>query len=341
MINMPYDFFRYLSVPPSSTKTVFSNIRRCISMLAPECLKRMKPSSEAEIQKLEWVVQTLYGTPLPPSFKMYLQQMGQNDDGLLSYMLEEYWDDFADGDLARGTRQWIEPEQAERAKNSTRERFDAPPYWLFYFGPISALGAGFSPVTDDPDQLIRVDGSKLLYTNDTLPKVLYFLTCLRAIRWTEEKYGHKRDYKTSIIQTDTWTTWSIELLADCPPEWKLEKMEPLREFLTRLEEQFSLRECWLSTGKTFCVLDTNHEPVPAGYIAPLFTRYVSINETNDLMFVVRVHFEWGSHRGEPTCVPQIQVNLYGDDTACIKGIMDELLSQSKPEEISMVKIENN
>ena len=29
-------------------------------MLAPECLKRMKPSSEAEIQKLEWVVQTLY-----------------------------------------------------------------------------------------------------------------------------------------------------------------------------------------------------------------------------------------------------------------------------------------
>ena len=116
---MPYDFFRYLTAPPSSERALFNNIRRCYSALAPKRLKKMEPSPEDEIKKLEEVVQSRSGKPLPSCFKMYLQQMGKDDGGLLSsYMLFEDWSEFLDGDLARDTRKWIE--QSNTLNNSFR-----------------------------------------------------------------------------------------------------------------------------------------------------------------------------------------------------------------------------
>ena len=85
--------------------------------------------------------------------------------------------------------------------------------------------------------------------------------------------------------------------------------------------------------KEFDLFDINHKPVPTDELTQLFTRYVSIQETSDLMFAVRFDTNGGS-------IPQIQVNLYGNNTACIKQMMSEILQQTKLQEISMVRIEN-
>lgn len=321
---MPYDFFRYLTAPPSSERALFNNIKRCYSVLAPKRLKKLEPSSEDEIKKLEEVVQFRSGKSLPSCFKMYLQQMGKDDDGLLSsYMLFEDWSEFLDGDLARDTRKWIEQ------SNTLNNSFRAPPYWLFYD---SMMRLGFSPVTDDPNQLI-MGGYSFCYTNDTLPKLLAFLTCLRAIQLSEEMYGKSREYKESRIPSNTQDIYSIEFFANCPQEWGAIGHTLLVDFLNRLESQFALKECWFSMNKEFDLFDINHKPVPTDELTQLFTRYVSIQETSDLMFAVRFDTNGGS-------IPQIQVNLYGNNTACIKQIMSEILQQTKLQEISMVRIEN-
>ena len=334
MINMPYDFFRYLTAPPSSERALFNNIKRCYAALAPKRLQKLKPSSEAEIQKLEESVRSRFGKPLPPSFKMYLQQMGKDDDGLLSNTLEEDWSDFANGDLALGTRKWLE------LSESPNDCSDHPPYWLFYYAVISSTGLGFSPVTDNPDQLIRVDDGNFFYTNDTLPKLLVFLTCLRAIRLSEEKYGKTREYKESRLPSNSQDIYSVEFVADCPREWSPIGHALLVDLLNRLESQFALKECWFSINKQFDLLDINHEPVLTDDISPLFTRYVSIQETSDLMFSVRFHPDNYCYADGYIGRPQIQVNLYGNNTVCIKQIMSEILQQTKLKEISMIKIEN-
>ena len=335
---MPYDFFRYLTVPPSSDRALFNNIRRCYSALAPERLKRLKPSSEAEIQTLEEALQSHFGKPLPSSFQMYLQQMGKDDDGLLSNSLEEDWDEFANGDLARGTQKWL-LKQTKRWKE-WNQSVGNPPYWLFYRAMLSETGLGFSPVTDDPNELIRYDGGDIFYTNDTLPKLLTYLTCLRAIEWSEEKYGKAREYKESRIPSNSQDIYSIEFFADCPREWSPIGHAPLVDLLNRLEDQFALKECWFSMNKQFDLLDIHHKPVLTDDISPLFTRYVSITETLDLMFSVRFHPDNGPYAGGYVGIPQIQVNLYGNHTACIRQIMSEILQQTKIDEISMIKIEN-
>ena len=322
---MPYDFFRYLTAPPSSERALFNNIRRCYSALAPKRLKKLEPSSEDEIKKLEEVVQSRSGKPLPSCFKMYLQQMGKDDGGLLSsYMLFEDWSEFLDGDLARDTRKWIEQ------SNTLNNRFRNPPYWLFYD---SMMELGFSPVTDDPNQLVTRNYYGFCYTNDTLPKLLAFLACLRAIQFSEEMYGKSREYKESRIPSNTQDIYSIEFFANCPQEWGAIGHTLLVDFLNRLESQFALKECWFSMNKEFDLFDIDHKPVPTDELTQLFTRYVSIQETSDLMFAVRFDTNGGS-------IPQIQVNLYGNNTACIKQIMSEILQQTKLQEISMVRIEN-
>lgn len=332
---MPYDFFRYITAKPSSNQALFNNIKRCYSALAPKHLQKLKPSSQAEIQKLEEAVRSRFGKSLPPSFKMYLQQMGKDDDGLLSNMLEEDWSDFADGDLALGTQKWLE------LSKSSNDCSCQTPYWLFYYAMISSTGLGFSPVTDDPDQLIRVDGSSFFYTNDTLPKLLGFLTCLRAIRLSEEKYGKSREYKESRLSSNSHVLYSIEFFADCPREWSPVGHALLVDFLNRLESQFAFKECWFSMNKKFDLLDIDHKPVLTDDISPLFTRYINIQESSDLMFAVRFHPDNYCYAGGYIGRPKIQVNLYGNNTVCIKQIMSEILQQTKLKEISMIKIENS
>lgn len=324
---MPYDFFRYLTAPPSSERALFNNIKRCYSALAPKRLKKLKPSSEYEIKKLEEVFQSRFGKPLPSCFKMYLQQMGKDYDGLglLSCMLYPDWSDFADGDLARDTRKRFEQSK------TLGYRFGEPPYWSIYHPMISQTELGFSPVTDDPNQLITHDNG-FCYTNDTLPKLLTFLTCLHAIQFSEEMYGKSREYKESRIPSNSQDIYSIEFFAECPLEWTPIGHTLLVNFLNRLESQFTLKECWFSINKEFDLFDINHKPVISE--SPLLTRYVSIQETSNLMFSVRFHPQYIGRS-------QIQVNLYGNNTDCIKQIMSEILQQTKLTEISMVIIQNS
>ena len=93
--------------PPCSEAELFRKVKQCVSIFEPERLQNLKPAPEEDIQALEQMIMERYGCSIPASYKLYLQEMGQEDGGILSkrmdYRLEE-WNGFKRGNMARGAK---------------------------------------------------------------------------------------------------------------------------------------------------------------------------------------------------------------------------------------------
>lgn len=97
------------TVPPDSPEALFRNIKRCISIFEPERLQNLKPAPEEDIQALEQLVKKKYGCSLPPSYKLYLQKMGEEDSNILSWhMGYDLKDCQSFRNMADETKYWID-----------------------------------------------------------------------------------------------------------------------------------------------------------------------------------------------------------------------------------------
>ena len=85
--------------PPCSEAELFRKVKQCVSIFEPERLQNLKPAPEEDIQALEQMIMERYGCSIPASYKLYLQEMGQEDGGILSSMFEG-WNGFKHGNMA-------------------------------------------------------------------------------------------------------------------------------------------------------------------------------------------------------------------------------------------------
>lgn len=140
---MRYSLRPLFTCPPNSAEELFQKIKHCISVFNPEWVKKIKPDSDKDIRYLEKLVMQTYGTPLPASYKMYLQEMGTADGGLFSEYLTYEMSRFY-GRMACGAADEIEDLLDRSTKGQEiKESPSEPPYWHFALSQFSGEAGAF------------------------------------------------------------------------------------------------------------------------------------------------------------------------------------------------------
>ena len=329
MITLEYDFRSLFTCCPTSEEEEFHNIKRCVSIFEPEKILQLKPSPEASIQQLEKLVKQEFNQELPLPYKIYLQQMGGEDGGVLSrfldYRLEE-WNGFKKDNMAQGALEFIKKSKIPsyiREKSST-----IPPFWYFYYGFLAEVGWGFSPTTKNPNQLVMTDGRNFYFTHDTFSKMLFFSTYIWGVRWVDE-HSMALEYGEQNLPSELHDMFLVSLLADCPQNWDLPGHALLVDFLKELESRFSLEECWFSGNKEFDSFDA--EGNVSGALDG-FSRYVGFHTISDFTICVRYYSFYK---------PSIRVDAMGSDINFRREIVSAILQHVDLQKISLKKLITN
>lgn len=315
---------------PSSEEELFRNIKLCISIFEPERLQNLKPAPEEDIQVLEQLVKKKYGCSLPPSYKLYLQKMGEEDSNIFSrhmgYDLKAFQ---SFHNMADGTKYWIDfafrtftfrGEIIETIEEVVEHRTPGhPPFWIFFYEALAEFTYGFSPATDEPDELIMTVGWHFYYPHDTFSKLLFFCAYCDLWRWVLAN-GKAMEYKADTFSSGLSCLHALLFHADCPPEWTVIGQAPLAAFLRKLEEKYSLEPCWFSGKKEFCLFDLENCPTEELYP---FNRYVAFHADLGLTICIEYYES------------EIQVVIFSEDMSLTKQISNAILEQTILEEDSV------
>lgn len=308
--------------PPGSEVELYRKVKQCISIFEPERLQALKPAPEEDIQALEQFVLKKYGYPLPPAYKLYLQEMGEEDSNILSrhmdYELEE-WQWSKGRNMARGAKYWSDVTfRSGSTVEELTERYTPghPPFWIFFYAPLAEHTYGFSPATDDPDELVLTKAWSFYYTHDTFSKLLFYFAYCDLWNWALDN-GKAMKYKAGTFSSDLSCLHVLQLDADCPPNWTEIGQVPLATFLCELEEKYSLKPCWFSGKREFCLFDLKNCPTQWEYT---FNRYVAFHAKDGLAICI-------NHYG-----PKIKVTIFSENLPLTKQISDAILEQTKQDE---------
>lgn len=289
---MRYNFHRLFSCPPNSEAELFSNIKRCISITDPEWGKRLKPDLATDILHLEELVMQEYGMPLPPAYKMYLSQMGAMDGGLLSqsitYELASFY-----GHMAAGAVDYI---KKTHEKYATEKVPDKRPMWYFAYSQFAGNGWGFSPTGKTPDQIAVYNGHTHAYANETFSKLLFYFAfrymLAKAHSYCEEINDQTFKYLAGSYSPEAYACHMVNFAAEYPKEWTSSGHAPLINFLSKLEHEFSLQECWFSVNKKFNLFDADGQET----IDPWeFSRYIGSSTTSDMIISIQNYYNSGAN----------------------------------------------
>ena len=308
---MKNNIFSLFMYPPNSVEKLFTRIKQSISIFEPSWCLKLKPAPEEEIHQLEKMLIRKYGKKLPLSIKTYLQQMGEDDGGLVSQSVDyelEYWNYFKGHNMAEGIRENAEDAEMERhIKQILNESPNIPPFWYFYYTMLTGEGWGFSPATKSPDQIIETHENNFYFAHDTFSKLLFYFAYL-YIQQRITNYSSMSRYIRSM-----------EFCAECSNEWSDIGYPKLVDFLIELERTFSIRECWFSGNKEFNLFDAKDTITNTEYG---FSRYVGSHTMSDLIISVRYYQN------------KIYVNIIWRDDFCTKQIVDAILQQVKLQSVS-------
>lgn len=319
---MRYSLRPLFTCPPNSAEELFQNIKRCISVFDPEWGKKIKPDLDKDIQNLEELVMQTYGTPLPASYKMYLNKMGAADGGFfsecLTYEISRFY-----GQMARGAADWIENllDRSPR-EQEIKELPSKPPYWHFALSQHSGEGWGFSPSSTIPDQIIKRNGDFVAYTSDTFSNLLFYFAFsymfYSANRHSTELNIKTFKYLAESYSPEAYECHKVEFYIKYPQEWATPGHTALINFLNVLEKEFSLEECWFSGFKKFNLFDINGQETVYPWE---FSRYVGFHTTSDLIISID-----NSYAGENYPFGG-GIRIMSQDMPCTKQIMDTILQR--------------
>lgn len=314
------------TIPPAAPEELFRNIKCCTSIFEPERLQNLKPAPEEDIQALEALVMEKYGRPIPLSFRQYLTEMGTEDGGILSRHMGEEWRGGQNGlNTASLTKIYIEYKfrMGRGFEDVVQDRSPGcPPFWNFFYAPLAERTYGFSPCTDDPDELVHSDAWRFYYPQYTFSKLLFYCAYSDLLRWVLTN-GKDMKYKAGTFSSGYRCIHGMTFLAWCPPEWTVTGHAPLAEFLCELEDTYSLEPCWFSNNKEFCLYDLNRQPTDE---ENLDVRYVAFHKSCGLTLCI-AYYTWYKH--------QIRVTILSEDLSLTKQISDAILEQSVLEENTM------
>lgn len=303
--------------PPCSEAELFRKVKQCVSIFEPERLQNLKPAPEEDIQALEQMIMERYGCSIPTSYKLYLQEMGQEDGEILSKKMDtqlEEWNGFKDGNMARGAKDFLMWEgfwQYLQKKSPGH-----PPFWMFFYAALAEMGYGFLLNGASSDELVQTDGGHFGYCHDTFTKLLFHCAYSKLLHWVLE-HGKPLKYKEGTFSSGHSCIHAIWFLAYCPPEWTVTGHAPLADFLRKLEEDCELELCWFSGDKEFCLFDTNNQPTD---IDNLFARYAAFHTSSGLTFYITYN-SWNRHT--------IRVFLLSENLRLTKQIIDAILQQAE------------
>lgn len=325
VIFLQYNFRSLFTTPPTSTEKLFDSIKSCISIFEPEVLDQLKPAPEKSVHQLEDVFEHAFGQQLPPSYKMYLQQMGGEDGGLLT--------DFIDSTFVKSDKSFWKIDDMALWTQTFWENFkiqdeiraktpELPPFWYFSYCRIDETGWAFSPEMEPLDQLIWTQSTEVYRTNDTFSKWLFFQVYKRLLNWMDRS-GERSENVFSCFEKKLDGIVSLFLSLDCPQEWILPRHELLITFLNQLESRFSFEETWFSTGKDLFLFNWENKPTSTAEYD--VARYVAVHSTLDLTICVQCISSFD--RTHTT----LEVRIMGRDAQYMRDILDMILQNTKLE----------
>ncbi len=314
------------TVPPATPEELLGNVKRCVSVFEPERLQALKPAPEEEIQALEQLALEKYGRSIPPAFRQYLLEMGTEDGGILSRHMGEEWRGGQNGlNTASRTKHYMEykTRMGRGFEDFVRDRSPGcPPFWNFFYAALAEQTCGFSPCTDDPDELVHSDAWRFYYPQYTFSKLLFYCAYSDLLRWVLTNGKHMR-YRPGTFSAGYSCIHKMTFLAWCPPEWTVTGHAPLAEFLRELEDAYSLEPCWFSSDKEFCLYDLNRQPTDE---ENHFARYAAFHKSSGLTLCIAYH-TWYKH--------SIRVTILSEDLPLTKQISDAILERAALEEGKM------
>lgn len=320
---MHCNFLTLIEQSPNSVEKLFYNINQYISFFDPSWHLSLKPAPEEDIRQLEQIVINKYGQKLPPSYKTYLQKMGESDGGLVSTVMDcelEYWNYFKGPNMAYGTMEKIEDDRMQRhVMEVLNNTFSTPLFWYFYYTMLTGIGWGFAPNTKLPDQIVETHGKCFYVSHDTFSKFLFYCAYTFVENQVENRgtiLGYSMENMDSLLHI-TEGFYSIRFCAECPKEWSVLGYAPLVNFLSEIETQFSIEECWFSGNKEFSLFDVENAITSIDYS---FSRYVGIHAPSNLAIRINYIQSYG---------PEILVSVLCQNVCYTKQIVSAILRQVK------------
>ena len=320
---MQYDFPSLFVHPPNSERELFSNINRYISLFEPMGKLKIKPAPPKDIQQLEQIVISKFGQAIPSSYKAYLERMGEEDGGLVSHVMDcdlEYWNYFKGYNMARGAKHKIDDVKMrvhiEHILNSSPV---APPFWYFYYTMLTGVGWGFSSEGTPPDQIVETHGNRFYFSHDTFTKLLFYCAYIFVEDYVDNHstvLGYGVD-SMDFLPCETEGSYSIRFRAECAKEWLAPGHAPLVNFLSEIETQFSIEECWFSGNKEFNLFDAKDDITSINYS---FSRYVGVHVPSNLAIRINYIQSYG---------PEVLVSVLCQNVCYAKQIVDSILQQVK------------
>lgn len=337
-----YHFRSIFLEEPESNEALFRSLKHCISLFDPEWVSQLRPSSEASIRRLAEMVERDFGKPLPPSYKLYLQEMGANGgELLLRYMMKlDYYSAITPFQTLRD-RELLHYTPGDMAESPIvcRKKAKEKPDVLWYLLPkeVGLYGFWFTLHDDHPDEIVMGSEYSSIVT-DTFPKQLAYCEYLKAIHWIEENSQHMKRSKWNFQGSDgSNSLFSACFRVYCPYPWDLsddeEMVSPIfplyTGFLERLEARFFLEEAWFSRQKVFpsfdCIwVDDYHT---------FFSRYIAFHPMSDLTLLMELHLRhqpdyYYTFSNSKQYWPFIQVHLLGKDVEELNEIIDMILQEA-------------
>lgn len=306
---------------PNSEKELFENIKKYMSLADPNWLQSCKPAPEEDIERLEKMLLERFGRGIPSSYRTYLELMGERDGGLVSLCVDgpEFWNYFRGDNMAQGAVRHMEEIDELRVlvARNTQEPFPIPPFWNYYYTMFTGEGWGFSPETEDQDQIIQADGVRKFYSShDTFSRFVFYCTYKAIIRKIWEK-GTEFNQPIYKLSSEDQGTHYVYMSVTCPKEWSFPDPTLLVCFLEEIEAACSLEECWFSSQKELHLLDTDYTDTERPY---RFARYVACQSFANLTVLMNFRTDY-----EDT---KIWVSIVSQDSDCTKWLVNEILKRT-------------
>lgn len=313
---------------PASEDELFEKIQTYMSMADPEWWSCCKPAPKEDIERLEKMLLERFGRGIPPSYRTYLELMGEEDGGLLSRQVDdlEFWNYFKGDNMAQGAVRHVEEIDKLRGliERNTQKPFPIPPFWNYYYTMYTGEGWGFSPKTENPDQIVQADGVEDYFlTHDTFSQFLFYCAYETI---TNEIWENSTEFDQPIykLSSEHQGTHCVYLSASSPREWNFPDPTLLMCFLEEIEAACSLQECWFSSQKELHLSNIDETDSERRYD---LARYVGCQSFANLTVSMRFERSY-----EDT---MIQVWIISQDADCTQWLVNEILKRTTLNEGSL------
>ncbi len=312
------NFYELFMEPPDSEEALFAAVQKDMALTDPDWLKRCKPAPKEDIEHLENTLLERFGRGIPSSYRIYLELMGERDGGLVSKQVDgpEFWNYFRGDNMAQGAVRHMEEIDELRVliARNTQKPFPIPPFWNYYYTMFTGEGWGFSPKTEDPDQIVQADGIEDYFlTHDTFSQFLFYCVyeTIPAQIWRNAAEFEGQLYSLPEEQGIHCVYMSVTY----PKEWSFPDPTLLVCFLEEIEAACSLEECWFSSRKELHLSDVDNIVTERPY---KFARYVACQSFANL--TVSMRFE--------EYYETIRVTIVSQDSGCTKWMVNEILKRT-------------